>query len=72
LGDDKEYLTQFSKSHLQKQHIDYFVFGHRHLALDIELNERSRYVNLGEWMHEKKYAVFDGKTLQLMAWEKEQ
>jgi UDP-2,3-diacylglucosamine hydrolase len=48
------------------------VFGHRHLALDIELNERSHYVNLGEWMHEKKYAVFDGNNLQLMAWEKEQ
>lgn len=69
LGDDKEYLTCFSKEYLLQRHIDYFVFGHRHLALDIALNEKSRYVNLGEWMHEKKYAVFDGDTLKLLAWE---
>lgn len=69
LGDDKEYLTCFSKEYLKKKHIDYFVFGHRHLALDIELNEKSRYVNLGEWMHEKKYATFDGNTVTLQVWE---
>jgi len=69
LGDDKEYLTRFSKEYLLQRHIDYFVFGHRHLALDIALNEKSRYVNLGEWMHEKKYAVFNGDTLKLLAWE---
>lgn len=69
LGDDKEYLTRFSKEYLLQRHIDYFVFGHRHLALDIVLNEKSRYVNLGEWMHKKKYAVFDGDTLKLLAWE---
>lgn len=69
LGDDKEYLTCFSKEFLKKKHIDYFIFGHRHLALDIELNEKSRYVNLGEWMHEKKYATFDGNTVTLQVWE---
>ncbi len=69
LGDDKEYLTQFAKTYLQHTHIDFFIFGHRHLALDIQLNQKSRYINLGEWMHEKKYAVFDGTALQLLTWE---
>jgi UDP-2,3-diacylglucosamine hydrolase len=70
LGDDKEYLTIFAQSYLQKFPIDYFVFGHRHLALDIAVGENSRYINLGEWMHQKQYAVFDGHQLQLLAWEK--
>jgi len=70
LGDDKEFLTRFAKEHLQKQYVDFFVFGHRHLALDIQLNNNSRYINLGEWMHEKKYAVFDGENMQLLSWEK--
>jgi len=69
LGDDKEFLTGFAKEHLKKQHIDFFVFGHRHLALDINLGENSRYINLGEWMHEKRYAVFDGENMQLKGWE---
>jgi UDP-2,3-diacylglucosamine hydrolase len=69
-GDNKEYLTLFAKEHLHKHHVDYFVFGHRHLALDVQLNETSRYINLGEWMHERKYAVFDGENMQLLSWEK--
>lgn len=71
LGDDKEFLTQFATSYLQKQHIDFFIFGHRHLALDVAIGEKSRYINLGEWMHQKQYAVFDGNTVQLLAWEKQ-
>lgn len=70
LGDDKEHLTLYAQSYLLKTHIDYFVFGHRHLALDITVGENSRYINLGEWMHQKQYAVFDGHQLQLLAWEK--
>ena len=41
------------------------MFGHRHLAIDFRLNENSRYINLGDWIHFYTYAVFDGKDLQL-------
>jgi UDP-2,3-diacylglucosamine hydrolase len=65
LGDDKEFTTLFCKEMLKKQHYDYFIFGHRHLPLNIQLNEKSQYINLGEWVHDFTYAVFDGTHIEL-------
>lgn len=65
LGEDKEWLILYTKEVLKKEHFDYFIFGHRHLPLDIRLNEKSRYINLGEWINHQTYAVFDGKTVTL-------
>ena len=65
LGEDKEWLIQYSKEILQKTHYDYFVFGHRHLPLDISLNDKSRYLNLGDWIKYDSYAVFDGINMEL-------
>lgn len=71
LGDLKEHLTQFCKQYLldcKTQKPKYFIFGHRHLVLDIDLGEGCRYINLGEWLHGSQYAEFDGLTLQLKTW----
>jgi len=65
LGEENEWLLTYSKEVLQKEHFDYFIFGHRHLPIDFSLNENSRYINLGEWINYNSYAVFDGKTLEL-------
>jgi UDP-2,3-diacylglucosamine hydrolase len=65
LGDDKEWLMIYSREVLQKEHYDYFVFGHRHMPLDKALSGNSRYINLGEWINHFTYAVYDGQELQL-------
>ena len=65
LGDDKEWLIIYSKEVLHKKNFDFFVFGHRHLAIDYRLSENSRYINLGDWIHYYTYAVFDGNNLEL-------
>ncbi|MDC6350828.1 UDP-2,3-diacylglucosamine diphosphatase [Zeaxanthinibacter sp. PT1] len=65
LGEDKEWLVQYAKRKLEEQHYDFFVFGHRHLPLQIPLNDNSIYVNLGDWISYYTYAVFDGKELLL-------
>lgn len=65
LGEDKEWLIQYAKRKLETQHYDYFVFGHRHLPMKIELNNNSTYINLGDWIKYYTYAVFDGKELVL-------
>jgi len=65
LGEENEWLAIFAKDYLKNEHIDYFVFGHRHLPLEIKLNEKSIYVNLGEWIKYNSYAVFDGNELKL-------
>ena len=70
LGEDKEWLVIYSKRKLQKEHFDYFVFGHRHLPLEIKLSDKSQYTNLGDWITHNTYAEFDGKRLALKTWKK--
>ena len=65
LGEEKEWLVQYCKQRLQTEHIDFFIFGHRHVPLDIQLNENSRYINLGDWIHHNSFAYFDGETVTL-------
>ena len=69
LGEDKEWLVTYSQKKLKEEHFDYFVFGHRHLPLEIELNQNSKYINLGDWITHNTYAVFDGTTLKLKTWK---
>jgi len=69
-GEEKEQLVLFCKEYLKTNHIDYFVFGHRHLPLNIEVGDNSTYFNLGEWIKYNSYAVFDGDQLQLKTYTK--
>jgi UDP-2,3-diacylglucosamine hydrolase len=65
LGEDNEWLIQYCKHKLQENHRDYFVFGHRHLPLEIELKPNSKYINLGDWIRYYTYGVFDGEKMEL-------
>jgi UDP-2,3-diacylglucosamine hydrolase len=65
LGDDKEWLIIYAKDMLEKKHVDYFIFGHRHLPIEYKLNDESVYINLGDWIKYFTYAVFDGENLSL-------
>ncbi len=64
-GEEKEFLIRYCKKILERDKYDYFIFGHRHLPLDIKLNETTRYINLGDWLTHNSYAVFDGEKLEL-------
>ncbi len=68
LGEEKEWLIIYCKEVLAKKKIDFFVFGHRHLAIDYRLNEQSRYINLGDWIRYFTYAVFDEEKLDLKSY----
>jgi len=65
LGNDKEWLVQYAHRKLEQQHYDHFIFGHRHLPLEIPLKENSKYTNLGDWINYYTYAEFDGEKLSL-------
>ena len=64
MGNDNEWLTQYAHRKLKDKHFDYFVFGHRHLPLEVPLNSKSTYFNLGDWITHFTYGVFDGKILK--------
>ena len=68
---EKEWLVIYSRELLTAKFYDFLIFGHRHFPMDVQLNEKSRYVNLGEWVNYNSYAVFDGEQLTLQYFEKE-
>lgn len=65
MGEDNEWLITYCKEVLQKKQYDYFVFGHRHLPIDFDLKNSSRYINIGDWISHFTYAVWDGETMKL-------
>ena len=69
LGNDEEWLTQYAQRKYSQKPRDFFVFGHRHIPLDIRLNPQARYINLGDWIQHFTYATFDGNTMTLNTWK---
>jgi len=66
LGQENEWLAIYAREYLQKNpDIHYFIFGHRHLPMEIKIGENTSYFNLGEWLHYNTYLVFDGEKCTL-------
>lgn len=65
-GEDKEDLIRYAKSILEKEAVEFFVFGHRHLAMKYNLREQSELVFLGDWIRHGSYAVWDGEKLDFI------
>lgn len=65
LGKENEWLAIYAKKKLEEKHRDYFIFGHRHLPLEIDLGNNSTYFNLGDWISHYTYGVFDGEKMTL-------
>ena len=68
LGEDKEWLIIYTKQKSKEVNVDYFVFGHRHFAIDFKIDESTRYINLGDWIKLFTYGVFDGNDMSLEKW----
>ncbi len=68
-GEHKEWLIQYCSRKLEQSHHDFFLMGHRHLPMDIQLNVNSRYINLGDWILNCNYAEFDGHDVRLIKFE---
>lgn len=66
LGEDKEHLVLYAKDYLRSHpDVNYFIFGHRHIELDLMLSDQCRMVILGDWISKYTYAVFDGEHLYM-------
>ncbi len=64
-GEENEFLLTYCRELEKLSHHDFYVFGHRHLPLDLKVGENSRYLNLGEWVHFNTYAEYDGQEFTL-------
>ena len=70
LGEDREHLVLYTKEYMASHpDIDYFIYGHRHIELDLMLSGNKRMMILGDWISQFTYAVFDGEHLLLSEYE---
>ena len=65
VNEDKEILVEYCKEQQKNNPVDYYVFGHRHIPINIRIDERSNYINLGDWVHHYSYAVYSDQKLEL-------
>ena len=63
-GEHDERMVTFAKQYLATHpSVNYFLFGHRHIELDLMLTHECRLLILGEWYSHFTYVSFDGSTL---------
>ena len=62
---EDEILYQFCKEAETHHHHDFYIFGHRHLPLEMDVSARAKYFNLGDWINHCTYLTFDGKHASL-------
>ena len=69
-GENNELLVQFAKKHhLSHPDINYYIFGHRHILLHLQLSPDCQMAILGDFMDHSNYAIFDGTHFELHDFE---
>lgn len=69
---DQEHLVKTTKAYIDTlPEIDYYLYGHRHILLDMVMKQGKRMVILGDWLHYSSYAVWDGTNLLLCQYNEE-
>ncbi len=69
-SNEKEILFKFCKNILKTKHYHFFIFGHRHLPLELDLGNNSKYMNTGDWITNFSYIVYDGSSFSLKYFKK--
>jgi UDP-2,3-diacylglucosamine hydrolase len=64
-GEQGELQIVFAKAELKREYFDFFIFGHRHIPIDIKLGDKTRLINLGDWIYSFTYGELDGKSFNL-------
>jgi UDP-2,3-diacylglucosamine hydrolase len=67
---EKEILFSYCKQQQQITPVNYYIFGHRHIPLELKIDDNATYINLGDWLTHNTYAVLDKGILQLEKYNK--
>jgi len=63
-GEDSEHLILYTKDYIQYHpNVDYFIYGHRHIEVDVQLTKKARVIILGDWISQFSYVMWDGQHL---------
>ncbi len=70
IGEKNEWLLTYCREKvIDLPTTDYFVFGHRHLPLKLDVNEKTQYFNLGDWFHWFSYLRVENGKPELLFFE---
>jgi len=70
LGENKERLVKYAAEKIKTNKVDYFIFGHRHVPVELMLSQSTKFINLGDWITNFSYAVFENNNLYLKYYNK--
>ncbi|PLX12310.1 MAG: UDP-2,3-diacylglucosamine hydrolase [Marinilabiliales bacterium] len=66
-----EMLFHYAKRKSQQNpDLNYFIFGHRHIPVQVEISNNSEMIILGDWLGHFSYGVFDNGKMSLKYWKK--
>lgn len=68
-GENKELLVLHTKEILEKEHFDFFIYGHRHFPLMLKIGKTSKHINIGDWLVNFTFGVFDGNEFSLKTYK---
>ncbi len=63
VGRDKELLLLHAEEILLTKNVDIFIFGHRHIPYIVDLNEKAICANIGDWIINFTFLVFEQNQL---------
>jgi UDP-2,3-diacylglucosamine hydrolase len=58
-----EPLCRFADPYSVENEVDYFIFGHYHVSVDMQLPSGARLYVLKDWMESSPYICFDGTDI---------
>ena len=70
ISNEKEILFGYCQEQQALNPVDYYVFGHRHLPLELKVDDKAKYINTGDWLQYNTYAVLDNGKLELKTYNK--
>ena len=64
MGENREHLVLYTKEYIKNHpNVDFFIYGHRHVEIDLQLSRKSRMMVLGDWITQFSYVVYDGEHI---------
>ncbi|MCL2597062.1 MAG: UDP-2,3-diacylglucosamine diphosphatase [Paludibacter sp.] len=64
-GENGEPIILFAKNYVLTHKVDFLVFGHRHLPIDLQLSDGQRVIILGDFVNLFTFGEFDGQNFEL-------
>ncbi len=67
---EEEWLFTYCKEKEDEEHHDLYIFGHRHMPLELEITDTATYYNLGEWVNFYTYLELDEQGEHLKTFDR--